>query len=82
MLEEHEYDVVTGRANTEWTLIFADGERKELRHSVRAYTAPELGRLLSQAGLALTGSWGDFDGGELTRESRRLILRASKPTQS
>jgi len=82
MLEEHEYDVVTGRANTEWTLIFADGERKELRHSVRAYTAPELGRLLSHAVLALTGSWGDFDGGELTRESRRLILRASKPTQS
>jgi ubiquinone/menaquinone biosynthesis C-methylase UbiE len=82
ILEEHEYDVATGRMKTDWTLIFADGDRRELRHSVRAYTAPELGRLLSAAGLDLTDSWGDFDSSELTRESRRLILRASKPAQS
>jgi len=78
ILEEHEYDVATGRTKTDWTLIFADGERRELRHSVRAYTAPELTRLLSAAGLELTSSWGDFDGNDLGRESRRLILRADK----
>jgi ubiquinone/menaquinone biosynthesis C-methylase UbiE len=78
MLEEHEYDVVTGRTKTDWTLIFADGERRELRHTVRAYTAPELARLLSTARLELTSSWGDFDGNELGRESWRLILRADK----
>jgi ubiquinone/menaquinone biosynthesis C-methylase UbiE len=78
ILEEHEYDVAKGRTKTSWTLIFADGERRELQHSVRAYTAPELGRLLEQAGLEPAGSWGDFDGRELDRESSRLILRASK----
>jgi ubiquinone/menaquinone biosynthesis C-methylase UbiE len=78
MLEDHEYEVATGRTKTEWTLIFADGERRELRHSVRAYTAPELTRLLANAGLEVVASWGDFEGGELTRESWRLILRADK----
>jgi SAM-dependent methyltransferase len=78
MLEDHEYDVASGRTKTDWTLIFADGERRDLRHSVRAYTAPELTRLLGNAGLEVVASWGDFDGGELERESRRLILRADK----
>jgi ubiquinone/menaquinone biosynthesis C-methylase UbiE len=78
MLEDHEYDVVTGRTKTEWTLIFEDGERRDLRHSVRAYTAPELTRLLANAGLDVVASWGGFEGGELTRESWRLILRADK----
>jgi ubiquinone/menaquinone biosynthesis C-methylase UbiE len=78
MLEDHEYDVVTGRTKTEWTLIFEDGERRDLRHSVRAYTAPELTRLLANAGLEVVASWGGFEGGELTRESWRLILRADK----
>jgi SAM-dependent methyltransferase len=78
ILEEHEYDVLSGRTKTSWTLIFADGLRKDLAHSVRVYTAPELGRLLADAGLTLTGSWGDFEEGELGRESWRLILRADK----
>jgi ubiquinone/menaquinone biosynthesis C-methylase UbiE len=81
ILEEHEYDVATGRTKTDWTLIFADGERRELRHTVRAYTAPELGRLLAAAGLGVTDSWGDFDGNDLERESRRLILRAEKSSR-
>ena len=78
LLEEHDYDVRRGRTNTAWTLIFADGQRKDLQHSVRVYTAPELGRLLGDAGLTVVGSWGDFENGELARESRRLILRADK----
>jgi ubiquinone/menaquinone biosynthesis C-methylase UbiE len=81
-LQQHEYDVLAGRAKTYWTLIFADGGRRELRHSVRTYTAPELVRLSEAAGLQVVRSWGDFDGSELTRESARLILRADKPAQS
>jgi hypothetical protein len=45
---------------------------------VRAYTAPELVRLMRTAGLEQTGAWGDFEGGELTRDSSRLILQARK----
>src|SRR5206468_11908124 len=32
LLEEHDYDVLRGRTNTAWTLIFADGLRKDLEH--------------------------------------------------
>jgi hypothetical protein len=42
------------------------------------YTPVELRILLEGAGLRVDGAWGGFDGEELRRESRRLILRGSK----
>jgi len=81
-LQEHEYDVLAGRNRARWTLVLPDGTRRELTHSIRVYTAPELDRLLRAAGLEIATAWGDFEGGELTRESWRLILRADKPAQT
>jgi ubiquinone/menaquinone biosynthesis C-methylase UbiE len=77
-LEENAYDVLVGRTKTHWRIVFADGGRRDLTHTVRTYTAPELVRMLRDAGLETVGSWGDFDSGELTRDSWRLILRADK----
>ena len=77
-LQEHRYDVLRGRNEATWTFVRPDGTRSELIHSVRTYAPHELTRLLEHAGLTVVGSWGAFDGGELTMESRRLILLAEK----
>jgi hypothetical protein len=61
-----------------WTFFYPDGTRSELSHSLRVYMPHELAYMLEDAGLSVDGVWGDWEGGELTRESRRLILRARK----
>jgi SAM-dependent methyltransferase len=78
-LEEHEFDVVKGRNRARWTFVRPDGRRSELVHSLRTYAPHELIAMLERAGLALAGSWGGFDGSELSLDSWRLILLARKP---
>jgi len=46
---------------------------------MRVYSCPELQRLLSETGLEAAGVWGDADGSEYTRDSRRLIVCGRKP---
>ena len=77
-LQQHEYDVLSGRNLAVWTFVRPDGRRSEIRHSLRMYTPVELRLLLERAGLTVDGGWGGFDGEELGRESRRLILRATR----
>jgi SAM-dependent methyltransferase len=77
-LQQHEYDLLAGRNLAVWTFVRPDGTRSEIRHSLRMYTPVELRILLEGAGLRVDGAWGGFDGEELGRESRRLILRGSK----
>jgi SAM-dependent methyltransferase len=77
-LQQHEYDSLAGRNLAVWTFIRPDGRRSEIRHSLRMYTPVELRLLLEAAGLSVEGAWGGFDGQELCRDSRRLILRATK----
>ena len=79
-LQEHSYDILRGRNHARWLFVHADGRRVEIAHSVRVYAPHELASMLEAAGLAIDQTWGDFDGSELTRESRRLIVRTRKPT--
>ncbi len=76
--EDRNYDPRSRRSNAIWTLIRPDGSRSELRHSMRAYSCPELLRLLSQSGLEPNGVWGDADGCDYSIDSRRLIVSGSK----
>jgi hypothetical protein len=46
--------------------------------TTRQYTAAELRRMLETAGLAVTQSFGSYDGSPLTLESARLILVAER----
>jgi SAM-dependent methyltransferase len=78
-LEEAEFDVLRGRNRARWTFVRPDGKRSELVHSLRTYAPHELVAMLERAGLELEGSWGGFDGSELSMESWRLILLARKP---
>ena len=77
-LQEHEFDVIGGRNKAVWTFLHPDGTRRELAHSLRVYAPWELVRMLRNAGLEVTGSWGNFDGDHLELSSRRLILRADR----
>jgi 2-polyprenyl-3-methyl-5-hydroxy-6-metoxy-1,4-benzoquinol methylase len=76
VVEEHRYDVRSGRTTAHWLVFRPDGSRGELSHSMRLYTMPELERLLGAAGLAVTDVRGGWDGVEADRTSRRLIVCA------
>jgi SAM-dependent methyltransferase len=78
LLEEHDLDLLAGRTRARWTFVRDDGSRTELVHSVRVYTPHELALMLERAGLEIVGSWGDFEGGDLTLTARRLILLGRK----
>lgn len=77
-LQRHEYDHLQGRNRATWTFVRPDGERSEIRHSVRLYTAAELAAMLDRAGLDVDGTWGGWDGAELGFDTWRLIVRARK----
>jgi cyclopropane fatty-acyl-phospholipid synthase-like methyltransferase len=79
-LEEHEFDLQRGRNRSRWTFVRPDGTRSELVHSLRTYAPHELVAMLERAGLEPEGSWGGFDGSELSLDSWRLILLARKPS--
>jgi len=76
LLESREYDVRTGRSNAVWTLVGDD--RRELRHSVRAYTYPELAAMLLRAGLEPVADWGGFDGAEFSIDTWRMQILARR----
>jgi SAM-dependent methyltransferase len=78
MLEEREYDHLTGRSTATWTFLAPGGERSELRHSVRVYTLPELREMLASADLEVVETWGGFDGQPFGFEGRRPIVHARR----
>ena len=58
---------------------YEEGQRRQVKLAVRLYTATELTRMVAAAGLRPVAYYGDWSGGELTRESRHIILVAEKP---
>ena|SRR3989344_6560845 len=46
--------------------------------SVRVFTIPEIKRLFEISGLKIGGLYGDFDGGKLTAQSKRMVIVAKK----
>ena len=76
-LQEHRYDAVSGRNEARWTLVHPDGRRSILEHSLRLYTLPELIVVMRRAGLDFAAAFGDFQGADYDRESRRMIVVAS-----
>ena len=81
MLEEREYDFLSGRNEVVWTFARPDGGRTELRHSLRLYTPAELASMFRRSGLEVEHAWGGWDGEELalTTPGIRLLLVGRKP---
>lgn len=65
--EQRDYDPCSRRSSAIWTLIYPDGRRSELRHSMRIYSCPERLRLLAEAGSEANGVWGGADGSDYSR---------------
>ena len=78
ILEHRRWDAESGRIHAAWTIIGPNGERRTHAHDERIYTLQELELRLSDAGLHKVKAFGGFDGGELGRTSRRLIVLAEK----
>lgn len=78
MVERREFDFESGRSRASWMFVGPDGSRKTLRHSLRIYAPHELFAMFDAAGLDVAGSWGNFDGDELSFEAWRTILRGVK----
>lgn len=76
MLEEREWDPITGRSNS-WRTIIRDGSVRQAFFFTRLFSFTELRDWLLAAGFqSVTGSAGD--GTTLERTSRRMILLATK----
>ena len=78
MLERRAFDFHTGRMRADWTFVRTDGGRHTLTHSLRVHAPHELTAMFEAAGLEVTGSWGGWDGGALSFDTPRLILRGVK----
>jgi ubiquinone/menaquinone biosynthesis C-methylase UbiE len=78
LIEERRFDYVEGATETDHTLLEADGTRRSVTWRIRTYTATELGKLIEAANLADLQYFGDLAGGELSRETRLVVL-ARKP---
>jgi len=77
-IEEREFDARAVRFRTKATFIKPDGSRTERCNDIRCYTCAELCGMLRAAGLEVLDVYGGFDGGELTLESKRLIIISRK----
>jgi SAM-dependent methyltransferase len=63
---------------TKQVQIRTGGGIRTIHESVRLYDQDELARLAMDRGLQTIEFWGDYDGGECTRHSPRLILFARR----
>ena len=76
LLEQRRFDPVAGTVTADHTLV-SGGERRGVTYTIRCYTATELVRLLEGAGFGEIECFGDYEGGELSRDTR-LVVRARK----
>jgi SAM-dependent methyltransferase len=74
VLEERYIDLLTSRNEVRITMLDAQGQRKEHKHSMRIYTLTELIRMLNFVGLPVQAYYGGLDASALTMDSRLVIL--------
>ncbi len=67
-----------GRVNKEITIEHDEGT-ETFHESVRLYTLDDLKEMYAAVGLRPVNLFGDYDGGDYTPESPRLLLHAHKP---
>lgn len=78
VLEQRRLDLMAGRIASEMTVVYRDGHRKTWPYDLRLYTAPEVSRMLGEAGFAVAEVYGGYDGAPLSLESARLIVVAER----
>jgi len=77
MIDRNTFDCLTGQLVTQ-RIVIRDGVRRDKPFFVRLYAFTEMRALLEQAGMAVYQAFGDWDGGPLIPDSRRMIIIAQK----
>lgn len=72
-------DPASGRCRVRYRYRYPDGTAREAEAVLRPWEEGELRRLLSEAGLRVTATWGDYRRGGWDPDSRRLVVRARRP---
>jgi hypothetical protein len=70
---------VAGEIETEHIFV-SGGTRRSFTYRLRVYTATELVRMIQDMGFAEIECFGDYEGAELSRETR-LVVRAIRPAR-
>ena len=79
LMEENTIDLATSRVTSRQTLIEPGaGSRITKEYVLRVYTCAELSALMRRQGLEVTRVLGGADASEYSRESRRLVLVATR----
>ena len=78
MIDRMSFDCLNGRSINQ-RIVIRDGVRREKPFSIRLYNPNEIQSLLVQAGLVLEHLYADWQGTEITPESRRMVVIARKP---
>ena len=78
VLDQQEWDWLTGRMNMNRVIIPPDGPRREMGFSLRVYMHPEFVAMLRRAGLEWDRTYGDFEGSEYGEGSQRMAVVARK----
>lgn len=77
-IEDWVFDAAAGRLNWVNTVVFPDGRREAWTHSIRAFTAAEIRRMLERAGFTLTGLYGSLAGEPYTMDAEAAIFVAER----
>ena len=79
-LEHRELDLATSRNHITFTIMSADGTRRESTgHHIRLYSLTEVIGMLERVGLDFKEAYGGFGGEEYSVATRRMIVVARKP---
>jgi ubiquinone/menaquinone biosynthesis C-methylase UbiE len=77
-LIENEYDFVKEREIVTFRQYKDGSIVKEVCYNIRLFSFPELEKMLARNGFEIVNVWGDFEGGPLSVESKRVITLARK----
>jgi ubiquinone/menaquinone biosynthesis C-methylase UbiE len=77
--EARSFDHVAGEIETQHVFV-AGGSRRDFTYKLRVYTATDLVHMLDEVGFGEIECFGDYDGAELSRETR-LVVRAIRPAR-
>ena len=78
ILEDRQFDPVTGRNNSREITIFSDGRRSERGYSLRIYACTEIVKMLARSGLEVQSIWGGWDSSAFAYASRGMLIIAQK----
>lgn len=72
-LVENKFNSFNSRLETDWTLIWENGDVRKLSHSVRVYSLHEIRRTLKEAGFVDINVFGNYQGEDFNAASPRII---------